>query len=221
VIDSIAVYAGAGVAFVGSIAMLRRRSRKAGAIAVASGVAVAGIALFWPAPALRTASGDTHLDGQLTQWQFDEAHAIEIDAGPQRVYAAIRGVTANEIFLFRTLTAIRRFGRPESEGILNAPENEPILDVAMRTSFRMLADAPPRELVVGTIIIPPRRAVAAMNFLITPIGPNRCRVTTETRVYAADPAAARRFAGYWRIIHPGSDIIRRMWLRAIKQRAEV
>jgi hypothetical protein len=30
----------------------------------------------------------------------------------------------------------------------------------------------------------------------------------------------RRFAIYWRRIHPGSDIIRRMWLRAIKLRAE-
>jgi hypothetical protein len=31
---------------------------------------------------------------------------------------------------------------------------------------------------------------------------------------------ARQFAVYWRLIHPGSDIIRRMWLRAIKRRAE-
>ena len=28
-------------------------------------------------------------------------------------------------------------------------------------------------------------------------------------------------AGYWRIIHPGSDIIRRMWLRAIRRRCLV
>jgi len=29
-----------------------------------------------------------------------------------------------------------------------------------------------------------------------------------------------RFAAYWRVIYPGSALIRVMWLRAIKQRAE-
>ena len=32
-------------------------------------------------------------------------------------------------------------------------------------------------------------------------------------------AARRRFAAYWRVIYPGSAIIRRMWLRAIERRA--
>ena len=29
------------------------------------------------------------------------------------------------------------------------------------------------------------------------------------------PIKRRRFAGYWRVIYPGSALIRRMWLRAI------
>jgi hypothetical protein len=45
-------------------------------------------------------------------------------------------------------------------------------------------------------------------------------VITETRVYAGTPAARRRFAIYWRFIRPGSGIIRRSWLEAIKRRAE-
>jgi hypothetical protein len=220
-IDSIACYAGATAALAGGVGMLRRRTRKRGAIVLASGFAVAAVALAWPAPEMRHAAGDSLLDAHFPRWQFDELHAIEVDAPPQRVYDAVRAVTANEIFLFRTLTAIRRFGRPGPEGILNVPEEQPILDVATRTSFKLLADDPPRELVVGTIVIPPRQAVAGMNFLITPIGANRCRLTTETRVYAGTPSAARRFATYWRIIHPGSDIIRRMWLRAIRKRCLV
>jgi hypothetical protein len=219
-IDSIALYAGAGAAFAGAVALLRPRSRKAGAIAIASGVAVAAAALAWPVHETRAGHKETLLDAEVEKWQFDEVHTIEVDAPPQRVYDAIRAVTANEIHLFRTLTAIRRFGRPGPESIMNAPGSQPILDVALRGGFRLLADDPPREIVLGTIIIPPRQAVAAMNFLITPIDANRCRVTTETRVYADNPAAIRRFATYWRIIHPGSDIIRRMWLRAVKRRAE-
>ncbi|HXT21641.1 MAG TPA: hypothetical protein VN923_12895, partial [Thermoanaerobaculia bacterium] len=46
------------------------------------------------------------------------------------------------------------------------------------------------------------------------------RVTTETRVFATDDHARRRFAAYWRTIYPGSALIRRMWLRAIRARAE-
>lgn len=219
-IDSIALYGGAATALGGVIAMLRKRSRRTGAIVAASGVAVAAAALFWPVPELKTATGSTLLDQHFTKWQFDEIHVTDIAASPERVYDAVRKVTPREILLFRTLTAIRRLGRSAPEGILNAPKNEPILDLATRTSFRLLDDAPPREIVVGVMIVPPRRVVGAMNFLVTPLGANRCRLTTETRVYASDPQAARLFAGYWRAIHPGSDIIRRMWLRAIKRRAE-
>jgi hypothetical protein len=39
-------------------------------------------------------------------------------------------------------------------------------------------------------------------------------------VFATDPASCRRFAVYWRVIYPGSALIRRMWLRAIRLRAE-
>jgi hypothetical protein len=63
-------------------------------------------------------------------------------------------------------------------------------------------------------------ALAAMNFAIRPGSAGTSVVSTETRVYATDAAARRRFAVYWRIIYPGSALIRRMWLRAIRLRAE-
>lgn len=159
----------------------------------------------------------THLDEAMPRWQFRERHEIHINADPQRIYDAIRAVRADEITLFRTLTWIRRGGRNLPEGILNAGKTKPILDVATETTFRYLADDPPREIVVGTHIA--RGIDAAMNFLITPEA-SGCRVTTETRVFAADAKARRRFALYWFVIRPGSGIIRRMWLRAVKRRAQ-
>jgi hypothetical protein len=60
---------------------------------------------------------------------------------------------------------------------------------------------------------------AAINFRVTPASTG-CVVSTETRVWAADSAARRRFAAYWRVIYPGSAWIRRAWLQAIRQRAE-
>ena len=46
------------------------------------------------------------------------------------------------------------------------------------------------------------------------------RLTTETRVLASDPGVLRRFTAYWTLIHPGSDLLRRSWLAAIRRRAE-
>jgi hypothetical protein len=100
-----------------------------------------------------------------------------------------------------------------------------------------LADDVPRELVIGTVVMAPPGthgtltaqvfredlapgfALATMNFIVAPDGPDRSLVSTETRVFANSPSTRRRFALYWRIIYPGSAIIRRMWLRAIERRA--
>jgi len=218
-LDSIALYT-AGAAFLGGVvAMLPKRTRRKGAIAAAVGAGVVIAVFAWPASEKRVETKVTKLDDIMPVWQFDERHAIDIAAPPEKVFAAIRGVTANEIFLFRTLTAIRRGGRRSGQNILNAPETKPLLDVATRSGFRYLADDPPHEIVVGSVIERPDVTLATMNFRVTP-NANGSTLTTETRVYARTPAAARRFAIYWRIIHPGSDIIRRSWLRAIKRRAE-
>src|SRR5258708_2688257 len=80
----------------------------------------------------------------------------------------------------------------------------------------------------------PGYAKAVINFLIEPEAAaaiaNRdassrpseiwCRLTTETRVFATDAATCRRFGAYWRLIAPGSALIRVEWLRAIRRRAE-
>jgi len=177
------------------------------------------------------------LDDFMPVWQFRERHAIRIAAPPARVFTAIKNVRANEIFLFKTMTWIRRGGRNISKSILNPGDDAPLLDVATRSGFISLADDAPRELVVGTVVIAPPGidcaptpqmftttlapgyALAAMNFLVTPDGRNGSLVSTETRVFANSPSARRRFARYWRLIYPGSALIRRMWLRAVKRRA--
>jgi hypothetical protein len=51
-------------------------------------------------------------------------------------------------------------------------------------------------------------------------GAGHCRVTTETRVQATDKAARSTMSKYWRLIYPGSGLIRRAMLDAIRVRAE-
>jgi hypothetical protein len=182
----------------------------------------------------------TRLDEILPVFQFHEAQAIRVNAERHRVGKAIHEVTAREIRFFRALTWIRRFGRPGPESILNAPADRPILEVATETTFVLLAEDLNREIVFGTAVIAPpgwRKApkqtpeefrslsapgfaLAAMNFRIEDAVHGGCVLSTETRVRATDRSTRRRFAVYWRAIHPGSALIRRMWLRAIKRRAE-
>lgn len=178
----------------------------------------------------------SRLDDFLPAWQFSEVHSRRVEASPSRVYDAIKNVRADEIRLFRTLTWIRRAGRKMPENILHPGAKRPLLDVATSSGFIYLADEP-HEVVVGTIVIAPKNrprpqltpelfrstldpgfALAAMNFRIVPDSDGSI-VTTETRVYANDATARRRFAWYWRTIYPGSAFIRRMWLRAIARRA--
>ncbi len=178
------------------------------------------------------------LDEFAPVWQFNEVHTITVRALPDRVYRAIRGVSAAEVRFFRALTWLRRFGRPGPPSLLNPPAHLPLLEVATGSGFLLLADEPNRELVVGAVVIAPRGAPrptspaafraldapgyakATLAFEIEPAAPAGSLVTTETRVYAADAATRRRFGTYWRIIYPGSAFLRRMWLRAIRRRAE-
>ena len=218
---------------------LRVSTRARGLAVAITGAVLAVVALRLPVSESRVSQKSTRLDEYAPAWQFREVHTIEVAASPARVFDAIRQVRADEIALFRTLTWIRRGGRPLPPGILNAPADQSLIELATSTGFVRLAEDVPRELAIGTVVmappgtrgeltadvfrkpLPPGFALATMNFLVTANGPERSLVTTETRVFANSPEARRRFAAYWRIIYPGSALIRRMWLRAIQRRATV
>src|SRR5271157_3566723 len=240
------VYGGLLVMLAGAVSLmwplrlLAVRSRAAGAIVLLVGALMFVTGATLPAGETRIATPQTRLDEFAPVYQFSEFHAIEVNASRQRTYDAVRQVTAGEIGLLRTLTWIRRFGRPGPPGVLNAPPSEPVLDVATRSGFLLLAEEPGREIVVGALVRAPMGwrpgkkptaddfksltapgfALASMNFLIDELGPDRCVVTTETRVFATDASSRRKFGEYWHLIYPGSALIRRMWLQAIKKRAE-
>ena len=207
------------------------------AVAVALGAAIVIAWLFFPIREQRVERRATRLDEFMPVWQFGEYHSIKIDVPPAQAFAAMKSVTADEILLFRTLTWIRRGGRELPESILNAGKDKPLIDVATQSGFVTLADDAPRELVIGTVVkrpagariklseevfrrqLPPGFAIAAMNFRVVPNASGGSTVSTETRVLGTSPDAQRAFARYWRVIYPGSALIRRMWLRAIKRRA--
>lgn len=245
VLGSGLVYFGALVAALGAInavrpvAALRVRRRSTALVLLGVGLATSLIGLALPAQDEAAATPRTQLDAFLPAWQFSELHSIRIHSSPVRVFRAVKDVTADEIRLFRTLTWIRNPRRPWAEtpeSILAAPAHRPLLDVALHSGFFALAEEQDHEVVVGTIVCcrgarvadaaafaalsAPGFAKAGMNFLMEDEGEGWTRLTTETRIHATDAEGRRRFAAYWRAIYPGRALIRRMWLRAIKVRAE-
>jgi hypothetical protein len=202
------------------------RTRKKGGVVLLLGLTgfIAGV--YFPIDTTYVRGVGKRLDELIPVFQFSESHQIVVEASRSRVYEAIRDVRPGEIRFFNTLMTIR---------FLQAPrEDRPILESFTSGWFRLLADDPGREIVFGRAAhagkqLPPEQFAAAhaaplikiaMNFHIREIDSTHCLVSTDTRVYAVGRDMLRGFAAYWRIIRPGSALIRRMWLRAIKRRAE-
>src|SRR2546423_1957294 len=245
-LESYLVYLGFVLALLGLISLtvplrfLSIRTRRVALLVFAVGIIFAVAMSILPYNEKQIVGAETKLDQWMPRWQIGERHPMKVGAPPDKVFAAIHDVRADEIFLFRTLVAIRRCGPDTPENILAPSADKPLLDVATETTFVLLENDPPREIVVGTVIAAPREmrgsgkltpelfqkklrpgvVLATMNFLVAPSSAGSSTVTTETRVFANSPTALRWFGVYWRVIHPGSDLIRRMWLRAIAQRAE-
>jgi hypothetical protein len=204
---------------------IRTRRRAALVLGLAFGLFTAGV--YLPCPATHLAAVRSHLDEFQPVYQFGEVHSVLIHAPVAHVWTAMYEVTPEEITFFRTLMWLRFFSPP-------AP-HRPMLEGFLRGSFLLLANDPPRELVFGKTgdgrhhsastaaefqAFPSPQIRIAVNFRLREVGAARCLLTTETRVYAAGAEQLHGFAAYWRMIYPGSSLIRHMWLRAIRLRAE-
>jgi hypothetical protein len=178
----------------------------------------------------------TTLDEFLPSYDFNEVHAVATSAPPAAVMDAIRTVTPWEVPVLVGLMAIRSL-----PGLLRRrrlPVRGPLLDGFRRTGFVELSQSP-GELVFGGIgrfwepagglrriaaadfggFGEPGFAKAAFNLEVEQVG-GRTLLITETRIAATDERARRRVRRYWRVIQPGSALIRHDWLRAIRRRAE-
>ena len=109
-----------------------------------------------------------------------------------------------------------------------------------RQGFSILDEDVPNELLIGLegqfwrpsgglrtverasfgAALPAGFARAAWNFRIEPRPDGRCMLSTETRVRCSDRRTRWKFRAYWLVIRPGSGLIRRQMLRAIRHAAE-
>ena len=186
----------------------------------------------------------TILDRFMPVYHFSEVHAITVRAPPARVFNAIKIVTPAETPVFRLLFGIRSLPRRlAGRGATRFGSSESVLRWATGVGFVLLGEETDRELVLGWVgqfwklvggsspmmsdseefvgFNRPGYAKAAFNFYLHDL-PDQAglKLSTETRVYATDPVARRKFAAYWRLIHGGSALVRREWLTVIRRRSE-
>jgi len=239
-----------GLAGLLSIAMPLRclgiRSRRVGALVLGAGLVAAVASIAWPAPTRHVAGLASRLDEILPAFEFSEFHETRVHASPAQVMAAARAVTPEEIRFFVALMEVRALparllGKlpPRSR---RPPQATPLLELFLRGGFVMLGDEGD-EIVFGEVgrfwraadtsagavihdaddfqeLATPGLAKVAASLRVEADGAGWTRLTTETRVAATDAGARRAFAAYWRLIYPGSALLRTAWLAAIKGRAE-
>lgn len=236
-------YAGVIVALCGVAASLRPMkwlllpSRRAGLTALSLGCLVAMCGFFWPFSSMRAAGGE-RLDAFLPEFHFREVHSMRIHAPREKTFRAVQEATFGDLKVYRLLMSARLLASGRRPNL--PPDNRPILATMTRpgSSFFLLESDPGRETVCGTLMnfgrpggitfhpkqftefATPGWVKVAFNLRVEEDTADWSRVLTETRIRAVDEATARRFARYWRIVYPGSAILRRMWVRAIAARAE-
>ena len=188
------------------------------------------------------------IDEYLPRYDVRERHRTRVAASPDVTYGALHSADlaasplVRGLLLTRALPAALARGRAGLRDLRARGATPFTLATLEALGFRVLDAAPPTELVLGLegrfwrVRDGALRTPAAADFRTQAPAPGTARgvwsfhlaaqpdgtteLTTETRVRCADAGARRRFLPYWYVIRPGSGIIRRAILRAIRRRAE-
>ena len=182
----------------------------------------------------------TLLDASLPEFEHTELHDIWLDADPATVYRALCATTCREVRLLAPLMALRSLPALLTGHRPGGYLSTTVFATLEDSGFVRIAEEPGREIVFGVVgrfwkltdnaplrsvqdretfirFAEPGYAKAAMSFIVRAEG-HGSRLITETRIRTTDPGSCRSFRRYWRLVRPGSGLIRRSWLAAVRRR---
>jgi hypothetical protein len=175
------------------------------------------------------------LNDFLPVYEFSERHQLEIRAGREQVDRALRSVSVDEVPGIRVLYVLRGLGATGRETgrpflglaglgaiVLEDASNDGVVLGLTGQFWRLRGDRDlgrPGNAEEFLAYDRPDVCKAVIDFRIAELRPGRCRLSTETRVHVADPAARRAFRRYWLVIRPFSGLIRILFLRAVRRHA--
>lgn len=211
--------------------LIANRRQAAGILFIGLGLALA--CLNWPSSPMRSRLPRQRIDDFMPVYSFVEHHSTLVHADPDQVMRAVRQTNIADIPAVRFLMRIRRAvgGAQAEESALNQPPTSFFLTLVgddPREYVGALAGQPWGAAVMQKLVGPddfmafhtPGHIKVVFHFLVQEQGRGVTLLSTETRIQGNDAQANRTFARYWRVIYPGSAIIRRLWLDAISALAE-
>jgi hypothetical protein len=224
---------------------MRRSLRRTGRILGASTGAVAlgwlgylGVTWARYGKASRNGQQDRLLDRFMPTYEVRERHETKVAAPAEVTYASARQLDLQRSRVVRTIISGRELLMGSEPAVR---ERQPdFLSEVLSLGWRVLADEPGRELVLGAMTQPweadvefrglPPEEFAAFNepgyakivwtLAVEPTGENSSIFRTETRVATTDPESRRRFRRYWSLVSPGVLLIREETLRLVRREAE-
>ena len=157
---------------------------------------------------------------------FDHHHveSTVLPGTPEDLYPRARHAEFRDGIGTRLLYRLR--------GLPNFPRS---IDGMLEFGFVLIKENPPNEFVIGaagkfwtpsggaieiepaafTNFSLPGHSIVVTNFFLESRGPNRTRVSTESRVRSNGSGAKLAMQAYWALIYPFSKYIRREMLRSI------
>ena len=181
---------------------------------------------------------DPLLDQFMPEYEVEERHHVRIAAPCATTLAAAAEADLQQSTLIRTIFTAREFvlGATPDSGTL--PKG--LLALTTHLGWRVLAEQPGREIVVGAVTQPwqanvvfrglapdefrafrePGYVKIAWTLRADPVGDTESIFRTATRVTTTDATARAKFRWYWARFAPGIVLIRRVMLGLLKADAE-
>jgi hypothetical protein len=181
---------------------------------------------------------DALLDRFMPSYDVAKRHETVVRAPAPVTWDVARALDLHKSALIHALFAGRELLMRATPPKVVEPR--PFIAEALELGWRILAEEPGHELVMGAVTRPweanvtfrgldpeafagfqePGYAKIVWTIAVEPLDSERCAFRTETRVATTDPQSRARFKRYWLVFSPGILLIRRETLRLVKRAAE-
>jgi len=209
------------------------------AAALLAGVGYGAVTWYRYGRVARGGEKDGLLDPFMPDYEVRECHQARVAAPAAVTFASARGLELHRSPLIRGVFRARELVMGATAARDRAPQG-PFLEEVLTLGWRILAEDPDREIVIGAVTqpwaadvvfrgVPPEEFAAfdeagyvkiVWTLAAAPLGPRDSLFRTETRAIATDPDSRARFRRYWTLVSPGIRLIRRETLRLMKREAE-
>lgn len=209
------------------------------------GILISAISLLSPVKKHSSPTSYQKIDKLMPDYAFNEIHKVEVKASSEKAKQVLQTTGVNDIPAAHLLMKIRGIADDDVDMSDRAANNIAGPDTISTPDFNFFVVSPDEwitVMILKSVIITnnsrqpeppeiksleqfmafnePGYIKVTVNFRFIPDGMGNTLLTTETRNSGITPKDNRIFGYYWRIIYPGSAIIRRVWLDTIKKRAE-